>query len=207
MGSNYYTGTGSRETPLGERQLMTEIAMHMAGYGYTLRTGVGSVADKAFELGAGYNKVTYVPFHGPNETNGISCANTISMEKAAEIWKERDRRDLLNVDSYAVGLGAWSTLPPHVRGNLAKCTAMVLGLYTNRPSEALFCWTPRGEMSGSIAHSIATAVINHIPVFNLADTETEEYIRNMLAKNIEPSEIIENRRRRCEREREIYGII
>lgn len=47
----YYTGVGSRGTPVWCRFAMEDIAAVLAGKGYTLRSGSAQGADSAFEIG------------------------------------------------------------------------------------------------------------------------------------------------------------
>jgi hypothetical protein len=48
----YYTGIGSRITPLWVRKLMSAIAFELWADGFTLRSGHSPGADQAFEAGA-----------------------------------------------------------------------------------------------------------------------------------------------------------
>lgn len=206
MSTNYYTGTGSRETPLDIQELMTEVSLHMNGHGYTLRTSDGSAAERAFEFGAGNSKVVYVSHHSINQTRGCSCANTIILAKAAEVWRERDKRGWIN-DDESIRYSSWRDLPPSIKGSLAKRTGMVLGIHADRPSDVLICWTPKAEVCGYMAHAMSVALLNNVPVFNLADRETEELIRDMLRRDLNPAWPIENRKSRCETDREIFGTL
>lgn len=48
--------------------------------------------------------------------------------------------------------------------------------------------------------------ISSIPVFNLADPETEDVVRTMLRENRDSIQVITNRRERCERGVETFGV-
>lgn len=206
MNSGYYTGIGSRETPLDIRQLMTEIAMHCQGYGLTLRTGASSAADKAFELGAGLQKEIYIPFEGWDHKTGITSLSIASTTLAKKVWEHRRKAgwfvyglEDLHVDE------RWENLHPGTQALLAKTMCMVLGKNLDNPSDSLICWTPLCKITGISSHPIALATMSRIPVFNLADYETIAVINDMLRKDLNPSDIFENRRTRCERGLEIYG--
>lgn len=64
---NYYTGVGSRNTPVWCRLAMEDIATSLAGKGYSLRSGSAQGADSAFEIGAdnacGAGDI-YIPWSG-----------------------------------------------------------------------------------------------------------------------------------------------
>jgi len=48
----YYSGIGSRDTPLDVCRFMTRVAFFLDKKGYTLRSGGARGADSAFEKGA-----------------------------------------------------------------------------------------------------------------------------------------------------------
>lgn len=207
MNSGYYTGIGSRDTPLDVRRLMTEIAMHMQGWGYTVRTGVASAADRAFETGAGSMKEVYVPWDGWNEQRGISSVTPASLTLARQVWEHRRKTawDGLILETAHVA-EKWEEIHPATQMLLAKTMCMILGRNLDRPSDTLICWSPSCRVIGISAHPIVLATISNIPVFNLADPETEDVIRAMLRENRDPSDTITNRRSRCERGTEIFGV-
>jgi len=205
MISGKYTGIGSRETPLEIRDLMTEIAMHFQSHGYTLRTGSVSVADRAFEIGAGENKEIYVPWNGWNDRPGITSVSIASTRLAQSIWEQR------RVNGWEPFLSAhvdekWDDIHPGTKDLLAKSVCMVLGKDLNEPSDALVCWTPQCRVIGISAHVMVLAAINKIPMFNLCDPETLDVIKIMLRENRDPGITIGHRRDRCENNAEISGL-
>ncbi len=206
MNTGYYTGIGSRDTPLDEKRLMTELAMHFQNWGYTLRTGSVSAADRAFETGAGSAKEVYVPWDGWNDQRGISSVSPESMSLAKIIWKCRKKGIQEGIISESACVSdEWDAVHPATKIILAKTMCMVLGKNLKRPSDALICWTPGGKIVGLSAHPIVLATISRIPVFNLADPETEDVMRTMLRENRNPSNTIENRRERCVKELATFG--
>lgn len=203
--SGYYTGIGSRETPIDIQQLMTEIAMYLRAEGWTLRTGSGSRADKSYQIAAGENKEVYVPWDNfyPGQV-GITSLTEESSRMAHDIWKFREQKGLVPTDGSISG--KWEDLHPGTKAMLAKAMCMLLGKNLNTPSDMVICWTPGAKIVGISSHVICLAVFKHIPVFNLAEYETEVIVREMLRRNTSPSEVIENRRQRCESEKAICGI-
>ena len=200
----YYTGIGSRSTPLDTRRLMTEISMYFQINGYTLRTGSNSVADKAFELGAGTLKEIYVPWNGWEERRGISTVNDSSLTLARRIWIHRQKFGISILDDPSYD-STWEKLHEGTKILLAKTMCMIAGKDLNTQSNALICWTPSCKLIGISAHPITLALISRIPVFNLADKETEIILRNMLKEHIDPAIVIKNRKEKLNKGIEIFG--
>lgn len=204
MNTGYYTGIGSRDTPLDVKHLMTEISMHMQAWGFTLRTGASSAADRAFETGAGNAKEVYVPWDGWNNQRGISSITKASMMLAHQVWEHR-RRNGLVLETAHVSEN-WEDIHPSTQLLLAKTMCMLLGQDLSISSDALICWTPSCRVIGISAHPIVLATISNIPIFNLADQETDDVMKSMLRENRDPSFTISNRRERCAKGAEIYGV-
>lgn len=203
--SGYYTGIGSRETPIDAQHLITEVSIYLKAEGWTLRTGTGSHANKAFQIAAGENKEVYVPWDNffPNEV-GIASMTEKSSRMAYEVWKLREKKGLVPTEGRISG--KWEDLHPGTKALLAKAMCMLLGKNLNTPSDMVVCWTPGAKIVGISSHVICLAVSKHIPVFNLAEYETEVIVRDMLRRGTHPGEVIENRRQRCESEKAICGI-
>ena len=47
----FYTGIGSRNTPVSEQEKITKIAAYLEAIGFVLRSGGADGADQAFERG------------------------------------------------------------------------------------------------------------------------------------------------------------
>ena len=75
----FYTGIGSRETPLTILVEMREMAQHLAHH-YTLRSGGADGADSFFEQGADGNCEIFVPWNGFNGRSFIP----FNMKRAME---------------------------------------------------------------------------------------------------------------------------
>lgn len=203
--SGYYTGVGSRETPINIQQLMTEIAMRLNMEGWTLRTGTGSRANTAFQVAAGEGADVYFPWNNFNQGEiGTVSSSKASSNLAKEVWEFRMVRHLVSTDGSTSR--DWDTLHPSNQAILAKSMCMLLGRNLSVPSDMLICWTPSAKLIGMTAHIICLAALKHIPVFNLADYETEVVMKEMLRNKLSPNQMIENRRQRCESEKAICGI-
>lgn len=138
----FYSGVGSRSTPLGACNLMRTIAGFLEKYGYVLRSGGAVGADQAFESGVKNpeNKEIFYIGDSTDEAERI----------AAKIHP------------------AWDKCSPLVRKLHGRNIFQVLGKDLISPSEFLVCWTPEGKPVGGTRTAIVLAERHRIPVFNLA---------------------------------------
>jgi len=151
----YYTGIGSRETPLEILNIMEQLG-NIFSTNYILRSGAADGADKAFEKYAN-KKDIYLPWKSFNNSN--SQLYNIS-PKAFE---------LASVHPY------WNNLKPAVKKLMARNVHQVLGLGLDTPSDFLICWTPDGastkeevnQKTGGTGLAITIADLYNVPVFNL----------------------------------------
>lgn len=155
--NKYYTGVGSRETPLEIIELIKIIARKLSLMGYILRSGGADGSDNAFEIGCDVvngKKDIYLPWRGFNKSNS----------------------PLFNVCPKALDLAskihpAWGKLSQGAKKLHARNCYQVLGEDLNEPSKVLICWTKNGEKIGGTRTAIVLAEQNNIPVYNLAITE------------------------------------
>lgn len=150
----YYTGIGSRKTPLDICDLMTQIARELARRGLILRSGGAVGADQAFEAGAGELKRIY---------------RSGDASPAAHEIAERFHP-------------AWYMCSPYARSLHARNVHQILGDEVENPelSEGVVCWTPDGSLDGSTRTSGGTgqalriAVAYGVHVTNLARPDHRE---------------------------------
>jgi hypothetical protein len=148
----YYTGVGSRETPLPIQAIMQAIARKLAVYNFTLRSGGADGADKAFESGAGINKQIFLAKHATPE----------AMDIAAKFHP------------------AWNKCSAYARKLHGRNAFQVLGPNLSEPSQFLMCWTPdkctkheyRTIKTGGTGTAISIADAYGVPVENLANRDT-----------------------------------
>jgi len=144
----FYTGVGSRKTPLHILQIMTEIANKMAKFGYTLRSGGAQGADSAFESGAGSLKQIYY----------AKDANAEAMAIAQRFHP------------------AWDRLSTFAKKLHGRNAFQVLGMNLSIPSDGLLCWTPdqcsshshRSIRTGGTGTAISIAEAYGVPISNLS---------------------------------------
>jgi hypothetical protein len=165
----YYTGVGSRQTPLPVLEKMKEIAKFLAKKGWTLRSGGASGADyDGFEVGcdeAGGKKEIYLPWKGFNNNPSQLLWPQAAWKIAEEIHPAWDR---CSVNAKCM----------HSR-NVCQC----LGYVLNTPSDFLICWTENGEEKGGTATAIRLARKYKIKIFNLGEEKALDRFRKFCKKN------------------------
>lgn len=146
---SYYTGVGSRDTPLEVCNEMSNIAYRLQQLNYTLRSGGAKGADKAFEAG-----VTE-----PSMKN-IFYANDTICDAAFDLAS--------NIHP------AWDRCSPYAKRLHARNVYQVLGKTLDRPSHFLICWTKDGKDVGGTRTAIVLAREWGVPVYNLFDGKPKE---------------------------------
>lgn len=150
--AKFYTGIGSRDTPLDTLIFMEDEAFLMAEQGFTLRSGGANGADTAFEKGADKgagSKEIYLPWRNFNKNTSLLYPPTKAAMEMAKSYHP-----------------AWERLNRPVRLLHARNCHQVLGLDLMTPSEGLWCWTLNGAIKGGTATAIKIAHDYNIPVVN-----------------------------------------
>jgi len=159
----FYTGIGSRETPIDIQRIMYRFAQVMAEQGMTLRSGGADGADSAFEQGCDSvqgKKQIYLPWVG---FNGRSSQFTAPSQPALFLASEIHP--------------AWYKLSQGARKLHARNMHQVLGMDLETPSHFVVCWTPQGRPIGGTRSAIVLAGIQSIPVFNLFNYDAESVMK------------------------------
>lgn len=151
MSSKYYTGVGSRETPISVLEEMKFIAKFLETKGFILRTGDAFGADKAFRDGA-TNKRVYDVSH--------SCDK--SMDMASKIHPN------------------WLACSDYAKKLHARNCKQVLGDNLADPSQFLICWTKNGKPQGGTRTAIILANNNGVKVYNLALKSDRSQLKELL---------------------------
>lgn len=141
MTDKFYTGVGSRETPLEIMEFMKAVAFRMAELGYIGRSGAADGADSAFYFGWGEHKfqtvkptpfVEYLPWKGFNERvfseSNVIAPNFDNYKQAEEIASTVHP--------------VWDKLSRGARALHTRNVYQVLGDDLNTPSRVLFCYAP-----------------------------------------------------------------
>jgi hypothetical protein len=172
-----YTGIGSRNTPDKILDSMQDWAIELNfEFDAILRSGAAPGADAAFEEGCDKwngRKEIFLPWRNfqKNPSTYYNITND-AMKIAAEFHD------------------AWKYLKQPVKLLMARNVYQVLGMYLDRPSDFVVCWTPDGcinrnertKETGGTGQAIAIASEYGIPVFNLqrenANDEIETFLEN-----------------------------
>lgn len=160
--TKFYTGVGSRETPLVIQKIMFLLARKYGKLGYVGRSGSAEGADLAFETGAisvGAGFHSYLPWSGFNkkypDNRHILVTDSGLLQKAESIVRS------IHPCYDKLSRGA-KTL--HTRN-----VFQVLGHDLNTPSEFLVCYskpTNKG-LSGGTNTAWMLALRHGIPCYNL----------------------------------------
>jgi hypothetical protein len=175
--SKYYTGVGSRQTPIDTCNFIQDLANRLGADGWTVRSGGAAGADHAFYSGTcmrddargGYwPREIYMPwrnFQGlRSDTPGLiepydTSAYYGLMQQAIRI---------------AAGIHPnWAACREGAVRLHARNVFQVLGRDLQTPSRFLICWTPGGDEVGGTRTAIVLARQYDIPVFNLALPEVQ----------------------------------
>jgi hypothetical protein len=164
----YFSGVGSRQTPVHILTLMIDISKALTEQSYTLRSGHAPGADQAWELGAGANAQIFLP------------------------WPQFEKRVPMHPDAYkmfqpsteARRIAAqhhpyWNKLNDSVKLLITRDVHEVLGIDLvppfERKSNFMICWTSDGAVSaeetgkgtGGTGQAIRLAEHYDVPIFNL----------------------------------------
>jgi len=161
----FYTGIGSRSTPLEVQAIMGRIAKYLKACGYVLRSGGASGADKAFEVHAGELKEVYLPWEGFNSSSSPYHSPSDEAYVLAEKYHP-----------------AWHRLKPSVKALMARNMHQVLGLSLDSPSRFAVCYTQDGYDSGGTGQALRLCRDLNIPVFNLFFPENKQKLWLFLSK-------------------------
>lgn len=149
----FYTGIGSRETPIDLQQLMTNIAKALSNDNWCLRSGGADGADSAFETGADLKRI-YLPWNGFNDKYADNRYYVVPQ------YNEEMVLDY-HPDPYRLSKAGMKLM--------SRNTYQVLGDKLDNPSTMLICWTRDGKMSGGTAQAMRIAADFSVPIYNLHD--------------------------------------
>jgi len=193
--NKYYTGVGSRETPLYIMYMMAKMAQIFEKQGRILRSGCAIGADAAFEdalLNPEVSTEIYVPNSGfakkmktihknyyiiPKEINGTDF-NSKYREAMRMLMDENMHK-------------AWKNCKGDIIDLHNRNMFQALGKDLQTPSKFLVCYTNNKEKSyeetnintGGTATAINVASKKGIPIFNLSVNEDFTRLNNFINEN------------------------
>lgn len=171
----FYTGIGSRETPIHIQQSMVEIASHLYEKGLRLRSGHAKGADQAFEDATPHlgECEIYLPWEGfqgsSSNWDGFYTPNSFPhnvQERAYMIARQYHP--------------AWHRCSPKAQDMHCRNVHQVLGKTLDRPSKFVVCWTPGGKAGGGTGQAIRIARGVDVPVFDLGDERNQQLFMEYL---------------------------
>jgi len=163
----YYTGIGSRETPLAIKSVIKNIVYKLNNLGYVLRSGGADGADSYFEEYANACEI-YLPWKGFNNND-------------SELYQISEASILLAKQYHP----AWDKLSQAAQKLMARNGYQVLGEDLLTPTEFVICWTKDGKDSGGTGQAIRIAKTHKIPVCNLYFPSHIESLSSYLKKKTE----------------------
>lgn len=181
-----YAGIGSRKTPVGILEIMTETAKALEARGWTLRSGNAEGADQAFQAGTKKAEV-FLPWPGYNKR---------TQQRDHDRYVLTDRP--LNIQVAANNLTELyhptpTKLTPATR-KLHGRNALILFGPNCRPIDMvswIICWTPNGEISGGTGQTLRMASDFPIKITNLGNPDDLRKARQFLDQVNRP-ELIES---------------
>jgi hypothetical protein len=166
----YYTGIGTKGSPIGTNDIISDTAARLRRMGFILRTGRYDGAWEAFSAGVEDKFESYSP----------EDATTLSL-------------NLAKTSKSVSGPKYWASLPQNRKNGYARDIMLLLGRNCITPSKFLLCWTPNGTESaihctglngitGYVGFFIQFARANKIPVINLKRSTWEAKLDKVLSK-------------------------
>lgn len=176
----YYSGIGSRDTPLPIQELMEKIAEKLVEKNYILRSGASPGADQAFEKGArnsGGKMEIYLPYAGFEDHRREEKYNYLPAE-----FKNYAQAEKLAKKYHP----NFESLAKRQKMFIVRDVYQVLGQDLNTPSAFVICWTEDGckndkertARTGGTGQAISTASDYGIPIFNLKLQRDRKEIKN-----------------------------
>lgn len=170
----YYTGVGSRETPVKIKQQMGYMACELARNGYILRSGGANGADIAFQRGCDIGntraKEIYIPWASYGPTDDVLEMGIIVPKMGKKLMGI-----LKNIHPN------YENLSVQAKKLHGRNIFQVIGYHKPRVySSFLLCWTPDGAESadqcsiktGGTATAIRMASKLKIPIFNFKNEDS-----------------------------------
>jgi len=169
----FYSGIGSRNTPVKILEQMGAIALKLSDLGYILRSGHANGADLAFEKSA-FQAEIWLPWSRFNYDNALKAENHIHNIISSDDEEAFNSVARLHPMPSNLSQGAFKLMARNYR--------QIIGL--NAPnSEFVVCYTKDGKDSGGTGQAIRLAIENNIPVYNLQHDGIYEFCLTIGSNN------------------------
>lgn len=169
-----YTGVGSRQTPLRQRQFLTSISKRLSATGFHLRSGHADGADKAFERGTN-NKTVFTPWKTFNGFTGKFIPLTDEVYNLASIYYNEYRPKV-----------KWIDMKDSVKKLMARNIYQVIGSDINNPnpSDFLICYadvdSENNRVMGGTGFTVFVAQKFEVPIFNISQIDDLKDIKYLM---------------------------
>jgi len=173
----YYTGIGSRETPIEICQEMTSLATELEVRGYCLRSGNAVKADQSFQRGVKEKAEIWLPCLGfeeeftsnyPNHHYRIVGRHDSVGEHDNEAWE--------SVNKFHP---APDKLSEFGRAAMARNFRQLISEDGLNDSRFVICWTKDGKDSGGTGQALRIAKHYNIPILNMFNLSKEDVLRKI----------------------------
>lgn len=186
MIEKYYTGIGSRETPLDIKKWMFRSAIRLGELGFVLRSGGAVGADESFEsLCKGEIYLPYNGFNGHHEKSKpmmgeceyIKTWNLANYKQAEEIAASSHPN--------------WKNCSEWARKLHTRNVYQVLGKDLETPSVFVLCWTKDGCENGSkttrdtggAGQALRIAHKHNVPIVNMFNDGWQNKVKGLIAND------------------------
>lgn len=145
----YYTGIGSRDTPILFKDIINKLSLFLEKHSYILRSGGAPGADTFFEEYISKKEI-YLPWPHFNNNRSKLC----NVSDDALIIAEQFHPN-------------WNALSKAGKFLMGRNCYQVLGCDLNTPSKFIICYTKDGKASGGTGQAMRIAEYYDIPIINL----------------------------------------
>ena len=188
----FYSGVGSRETPLHILYMMSKIAMILEKKGYILRSGCAVGADAAFEdilENPNLSAEIYIPNLAFPLKMGTNMKNHYIVPKD-DLGKNLYHEAMMLIHSKDIHKG-WKYCKPYVMDLHNRNMFQVLGKDLITRSKFTICYTRNGAKkykdtdrgTGGTATAINASDLHKVDVFNLGNKEDYKRLDIFIKEN------------------------
>lgn len=169
---NYYTGIGSRNTPVEVIHRMTKLSLFLSEQDWVLRSGGAEGADRAFEDGVrkGKKAEIYTPWK-----NFVKYSENVIVGPTLSTWLEA-QEIASNIHP------AWERCSRGARALHTRNVYQVLGGDLQTPSRFVLFYakeSPSGNVSGGTRTAVEIARQHNIPCVNMYHDDWKPKLNNI----------------------------
>jgi hypothetical protein len=193
--NGFYTGVGSRSTPIYLLYMISKLAMIFEQQGFVLRSGCALGSDAAFEDALLYPNTTseiYIPNKNfPSKMNtSFKSHYIIPIERYGKSFDGLYRQAMRLIHDLSIHK-AWQRCKPYVMDLHNRNMFQVLGLDLQTPSKFTICYTKNGEKlysdtdwnTGGTATAINASDLHKVKVFNVGNDQDFLRLKSFIEKH------------------------